>query len=77
MQYCKTDLIASKGIVFAKYDASSSAYAAMEAVQASGSIAGYRVKVMIAEPKNHDGWPRQDPWARSQRRYNQWVLRRW
>ena len=52
MQYCKTDLIASKGIVFAKYDASSSAYAAMEAVQASGSIAGYRVKVMIAEPKN-------------------------
>lgn len=52
LQYCKTDLIASKGIVFAKYDASSSAYAAMEAVQASGSIAGYRVKVMIAEPKN-------------------------
>ena len=26
LQYCKTDLIASKGIVFAKYDASSSAY---------------------------------------------------
>ena len=52
LQYCKTDLIASKGIVFAKYDASSSAYVAMEAVQASGSIAGYRVKVMIAEPKN-------------------------
>ena len=52
LQYCKTDLIAPKGIVFAKYDASSSAYAAMEAVQASGSIAGYRVKVMIAEPKN-------------------------
>ena len=52
LQYCKTDLIATKGIVFAKYDASSSAYAAMEAVQASGSIAGYRVKVMIAEPKN-------------------------
>ena len=52
MQYCKTDLIASKGIVFVKYNSSSSAYAAMEAVQASGSISGYRVKVMIAEPKN-------------------------
>ena len=52
MQYCKTDLIASKGIVFVKYDTSSNAYSAMEAVQASGTISGYRVKVMIAEPKN-------------------------
>jgi len=60
MQYCKTDLIASKGIIFVKYDTSSHAYAAMQAVQASGSIAGYRVKVMIAEPKNrrtHPGLP--------------------
>lgn len=52
MQYCKTDLIASKGIVFVKYDTSSNAYSAMEAVQASGMISGYRVKAMIAEPKN-------------------------
>lgn len=52
MQYCKTDLIGSKGIVFVKYDTSSNAHTAMEAVQASGTISGYRVKVMIAEPKN-------------------------
>lgn len=51
MQYCKTDLVASKGIVFVKYARSSSAAAAMEAVQASGLVAGYRVKCMLAEPK--------------------------
>lgn len=52
MQYCKTDLIASKGIVFVKYSSSSAAHTAMEAVQAAGGIAGYRVKVMLAEPKS-------------------------
>ena len=51
MQYCKTDLVASKGIVFVKYARSSSAAAAMEAVQAGGQVAGYRVKCMLAEPK--------------------------
>ncbi|KAL6785046.1 hypothetical protein ACKKBG_A02220 [Auxenochlorella protothecoides x Auxenochlorella symbiontica] len=51
LQYCKTDLVASKGIVFVKYARSSSAAAAMEAVQASGQVAGYRVKIMLAEPK--------------------------
>lgn len=52
MEYCKTDLIASKGIVFVKYSSSSAAHTAMEAVQAAGGIAGYRVKVMLAEPKS-------------------------
>lgn len=51
MQYCKTDLIATKGIVFVKYSKSSSACLAMETVQASGVLAGYRVKIMLAEPK--------------------------
>lgn len=51
MQYCKTDLIASKGIVFVKYATSSSACMAMEAVQVSGTVAGYKVKIMLAEPK--------------------------
>jgi len=51
MQYCKTDLIASKGIVFVKYSTSSSACLAMETVQLAGSVAGYKVKIMLAEPK--------------------------
>jgi RNA recognition motif-containing protein len=51
MQYCKTDLIASKGIVFVKYTTSSAACMAMESVQLSGMVAGYKVKIMLAEPK--------------------------
>jgi len=51
MQYCKIDLIGTKGIVFVKYETSSAAYAAMEAIQSSGVIAGYRVMIMLAEPK--------------------------
>lgn len=51
MQYCKTDLIASKGIVFVKYMTSSAACMAMESVQSSGMVAGYKVKIMLAEPK--------------------------
>lgn len=51
MQYCKIDLIGTKGIVFVKYETSSAAYAAMEAIQSSGVVAGYRVKIMLAEPK--------------------------
>jgi hypothetical protein len=38
MQYCKTDLIATKGIVFVKYTKSSSACLAMETVQESGMV---------------------------------------
>lgn len=52
MQYCKTDLIASKGIVFVKYVTSSSACIAMEAIQSTGVVAGYKVKIMLAEPKS-------------------------
>ena len=51
MQYCKTDLIASKGIVFVKYSTSSAACIAMETVQMTGMVAGYKVKIMLAEPK--------------------------
>eukprot|EP00890_Picochlorum_soloecismus_P001870 jgi/Picsp_1/2684/NSC_00914-R1_rna-binding protein 45 len=51
MQYCKIDLIGAKGIVFVKYETSSAACAAMEAIQSSGVVAGYRVKIMLAEPK--------------------------
>lgn len=52
MQYCKTDLVASKGIVFVKYSTSSSAMLAMETVQSTGTLAGYKVKIMLAEPKS-------------------------
>ncbi|PSC73543.1 RNA-binding 45 isoform B [Micractinium conductrix] len=55
MQYCKTDLIATKGIVFVKYAKSSSACLAMETIQDTGAVAGYKVKVMMAEPKTRRG----------------------
>ncbi|DBA73573.1 TPA: RNA-binding protein 45 [Trebouxia sp. C0005] len=51
LQYCKTDLIATKGVVFCKYAKSSSALAALEAVTDTGMLAGYKVKCMLAEPK--------------------------
>ena len=38
LQYCKTDLIAAKGVVFCKYGKSSSALAALEAVTESGMV---------------------------------------
>ena len=38
MQYCKTDLIASKGIVYCKYSKSSSALRALETVQESSMV---------------------------------------
>jgi hypothetical protein len=38
MQYCKTDLIATKGIVFVKYAKSSSACLAMETVAETGLV---------------------------------------
>lgn len=40
MQYCKTDLIATKGIVFVKYAKSSSACLAMETIQETGMVRG-------------------------------------
>lgn len=59
MQYCKTDLVASKGIAFVKYATSSAACMAMETVQMAGIVAGYKVKVMLAEPKTRRADPTQ------------------
>ena len=38
LQYCKTDLIATKGVVFCKYAKSSSALAALEAITETGMV---------------------------------------
>lgn len=38
LQYCKTDLIASKGIVFCKYAKSSSALLALEEITERGTV---------------------------------------
>ena len=38
LQYCKTDLIASKGIVFCKYAKSSSALKALEEITERGTV---------------------------------------
>ncbi|KAL4539612.1 hypothetical protein Ndes2437B_g02024 [Nannochloris sp. 'desiccata'] len=59
MQYCKTDLVASKGIAFVKYATSSAACMAMETVQMAGMVAGYKVKIMLAEPKTRRADPTQ------------------
>ncbi|GMH37093.1 hypothetical protein BSKO_04966 [Bryopsis sp. KO-2023] len=52
LDYCKTDLIQSKGVVFAKYAKASSALKGMEEICDSGMLAGYKVKCMLAEPKS-------------------------
>jgi len=52
MEYCKTDLIQSKGVVFCKYSKASAALKAMEYINDSNTLAGYRVKCMLAEPKH-------------------------
>lgn len=38
LQYCKTDLIATKGVVFCKYAKSSSALAVLEAITDTGMV---------------------------------------
>ena len=38
LEYCKTDLIATKGVVFAKFSKSSSALVALEAVCGKGAV---------------------------------------
>ena len=43
LQYCKTDLIASKGIVFCKYTKASSALLALEEVSETGMVRGLAV----------------------------------
>uniref|UniRef100_A0A7S0WZT7 RRM domain-containing protein n=1 Tax=Chlamydomonas leiostraca TaxID=1034604 RepID=A0A7S0WZT7_9CHLO len=56
LEYCKTDLIASKGVVFCKFSKSSSALVALENISERGmQLAGYKVKAMLAEPKTKRG----------------------
>ena len=38
LEYCKTDLIASKGVAFCKYTKASSALAALEDISAKGMV---------------------------------------
>ncbi len=38
LQYCKTDLIATKGVVICKYTKASAALRALEAVNAMGQV---------------------------------------
>jgi hypothetical protein len=51
LEYCKTDLVAAKGVVFCKFFKSSSAMLALEDINSRGMVAGYKVKCMLAEPK--------------------------
>eukprot|EP01026_Neomeris_dumetosa_P016351 TRINITY_DN1620_c0_g1_i5.p2 TRINITY_DN1620_c0_g1~~TRINITY_DN1620_c0_g1_i5.p2 ORF type:complete len:311 (+),score=47.23 TRINITY_DN1620_c0_g1_i5:183-1115(+) len=61
MEYCKTDLISTKGIAFAKYSKASQALAAMEDINKTNMLANYRIKCMLAEPKLRRGaQPRAD-----------------
>eukprot|EP00192_Tetraselmis_astigmatica_P002068 CAMPEP_0117690412 /NCGR_PEP_ID=MMETSP0804-20121206/25109_1 /TAXON_ID=1074897 /ORGANISM="Tetraselmis astigmatica, Strain CCMP880" /LENGTH=994 /DNA_ID=CAMNT_0005503449 /DNA_START=86 /DNA_END=3070 /DNA_ORIENTATION=+ len=55
LQYCKTDLVATKGVLFIKLSRMSSAMRALEDIVSSGTLAGYKVKAMIAEPKGKRG----------------------
>lgn len=66
LEYCKTDLVISKGVVFCKFYKASSALAALETIASSSTLAGYKVKCMLAEPKTKrraDGSP-QDMFGR-------------
>ncbi len=63
LEYCKTDLIAAKGVVFCKFHKSSAALRALEEINVNGIVAGYKVKCMLAEPKTKrktDGLMQQD-----------------
>ncbi|KAG1681154.1 hypothetical protein FOA52_015597 [Chlamydomonas sp. UWO 241] len=51
MEYCKTDFVASKGVVFCKFSRASSALKALEDINAGGMVADYHVKCMLADPK--------------------------
>lgn len=48
LQYCKTDLIGSKGIVFCKYTRASSALHVMEAINETGMV----ISPAAAQPSN-------------------------
>ena len=54
LEYCKTDLIAAKGIVFCKYYKTSSALRALEAVQETGMVTAsplFRGLLILKSPK--------------------------
>lgn len=59
LQYCKTDLIATKGVVFCKYAKSSSALAALEAITDTGMVSSGRTCVccildaLVNDPQAH------------------------
>ncbi len=40
LEYCKTDLISAKGVVFCKYSRASSALRVMEEVSSKGMVGG-------------------------------------
>eukprot|EP00798_Chlamydomonas_sp_ICE-L_P017134 gene17134-23438_t len=51
VQYCKTDMVATKGIVYLKFDKASSALSACEEVNQTEMICGFKVKCMLATPR--------------------------
>ncbi|KAG2446416.1 hypothetical protein HYH02_008409 [Chlamydomonas schloesseri] len=55
LEYCKTDLVASKGVVFCKFTKASHALRALEDVTGRGTVGPYKVKCMLAEPKTKRG----------------------
>ncbi|GLI64607.1 hypothetical protein VaNZ11_007917 [Volvox africanus] len=55
LEYCKTDLVASKGVVFCKFTKASFALRALEDVASRGTVGPYKVKCMLAEPKTKRG----------------------
>ncbi|KAG2484366.1 hypothetical protein HYH03_016783 [Edaphochlamys debaryana] len=55
LEYCKTDLVASKGVVFCKFTKASFALRALEDTTGHGTVGPYKVKCMLAEPKTKRG----------------------
>ncbi|PNH11784.1 RNA-binding protein 45 [Tetrabaena socialis] len=55
LEYCKTDLVASKGVVFCKFTKASFALRALEDTSVRGTVGPYKVKCMLAEPKTKRG----------------------
>lgn len=53
LQYCKTDLIATKGIVFVKYAKSSAACLAMETIQQTGTVRSRCKPVVVGKLLTH------------------------
>ena len=57
LQYCKIDLIATKGVVFCKYARSSSALAALEAVTETGMVSSPDNPAHITSVSAASGYP--------------------